>query len=56
MIKNVIIISKGDELEAWGSLTKICREHKDFSYHNIKSMPFPFEYLGWKFQKVQYRY
>ena len=54
MIKNVIVMQKDDEVEVWGCITKICLVHKNFSYHYLKGLKFPFEYKGWKFIKTKY--
>lgn len=52
--ENIIILEKNDLLEAWGSLTEICKEH-GFSYHYLKRKKFPFTYKGFNFIKVKYR-
>lgn len=54
MGKRVIILSRGDEVDAYGSLTEICRKNKDFSYHYLKSKKYPFSYKGWEFNRVGY--
>ena len=61
MPKEVIIIKsetdkKGESLEAWGSLTKLCEKHTCFQYHTIKKNPFPFIHKGFEFNKVKYNY
>ena len=33
MPKNVIILSKGDHKQSYGSLTEICSEYPNFSYN-----------------------
>ena len=40
--------------EVWGSLTRLCRAYKEFSYHYIKAKEFPFEYKGFRFEKVKF--
>jgi hypothetical protein len=59
MPKEVIIIKtetdkKGETVEAWGSLTAICKNHKTFQYHTIKKIAFPFIHKGYEFIKVKY--
>lgn len=54
MIKEVLILSKGQDKEAWGALTKVCQAHLDFSYATLKGKKFPFFYKGWLFEKVPY--
>lgn len=50
-MKTVIIISKGDLVGAYKALTHVCKAHKEFSYHYLKSKKFPFVYKGWNFIK-----
>jgi len=59
MPKEVIIIKsekdlKNEKVEAWGSLTRICKEYPDFQYHTIKKIAFPFIHKGFEFIKVKY--
>ncbi len=52
----IILINKDlDLMEAWGSLTEICKMHKEFSYNYLKKKKFPFEYKEWEFKKVPFR-
>ena len=53
-MRNVIVMQKDDEVEVWGSITRICKHHKDFKYGYVKHLKFPFEYKGWRFIKVKY--
>ena len=54
--ENVIILKKAEVVEAWGSLTEVCRKHSDFPYHTLKKRTdFPFVYDGWEFYKVPFR-
>ncbi|QWU97367.1 hypothetical protein KPF23_00295 [Riemerella anatipestifer] len=39
-LKNVIVITDGDNTEVWGTLTEIC-EVKGLSYSYLKSKKFP---------------
>lgn len=52
--KTIIVLTKGESLETWGSLSEICRV-KDWSYNYLKKKKFPFEYKGWKFRKRDFR-
>ena len=59
MPKEVIIIKhesdkKEETVEAWGSLTRICKEYDCFPYHTLKVLKFPFTFSGFKFNKVKY--
>ena len=59
MPKEVVIIKSesdkiGETVEAWGSLTSVCKNHKAFQYHTIKKIPFPFNHKGFRFIKVKY--
>jgi len=53
---NVIILRKDDQYECWGQLVELCKYHKEFSYNYIKGLKFPFEYKGYTFFKVPYRF
>ncbi|MBT0554266.1 hypothetical protein [Riemerella anatipestifer] len=52
-LKNVIVITDGDNTEVWGTLTEIC-EVKGLSYSYLKSKKFPFVYKKIKFEKIPY--
>jgi len=52
--KNIIILNKDEQFEAWGSFTELCEAH-GFPYHSLKSKKYPFEFDGWKFVKVPFR-
>lgn len=52
--ENIIVLTKGELCEAWGSLTECCKAH-DFPYHSLKAKKYPFEYEGWHFKKVSFR-
>jgi hypothetical protein len=59
MPKEVIIVrsekdSKDQTVEAWGSLTRVCKEYDCFPYHTLKILKFPFTFAGFKFTKVKY--
>ena len=59
MPKEVILLksekdSKNKTVEAWGSLTGICKNYPEFQYHTIKKIPFPFFHKGFEFRKVKY--
>jgi hypothetical protein len=61
MPKEVIIIKsesdkKGESVEAWGSLTRICKEYPEFQYHTIKKNAFPFIHKGFEFIKLKYNF
>jgi hypothetical protein len=55
IMKQIIILQKGDEIEVWGSLTEICKNHSEFSYYTLRNKKFPFTYKGVKFYKITYR-
>jgi len=52
---NIIVLTKGLQVETWGSITEICDVHKNFSYLTLRTKKFPFTYKGVHFQKVPYR-
>lgn len=58
---NIIILRQpglsaiSDQYEAWGSLTDLCKHHKEFSYSYLKRLKFPYVYKGFMFVKVPYR-
>ena len=54
MPKNVIVLSKGNHKESYGSLTELCSDYPNFSYYYLKSKKFPFEYKGFLFEKLKY--
>jgi len=51
--KKVIVVSKLRRVAVFGSLTRAC-EMYCFPYHSLKSMPFPFYWNGYCFDKVDY--
>jgi len=51
--KTVMILIKGDQIEAFGSLTKLCRA-KGFTYNTIKMHQTPFEHKGWLINRVNF--
>ena len=52
--QNIIVLTKEDFTEAWGSLTECCKAH-GFPYHSLKAKKYPFEHEGWHFKKVSFR-
>lgn len=52
--RHIIVLSKGDQVETWGSLKEICDVH-GLPYHTLKSKKFPFAFNGFTFQKTEYR-
>lgn len=52
--QNIIVLTKEDFTEAWGSLTECCKAH-NFPYHSLKAKKYPFEHEGWHFKKVSFR-
>jgi hypothetical protein len=53
--KNIIVLTRGDEIETWGSLAELCRYHPDFSYYYLKRQEYPFNYKGVLFRRVPFR-
>jgi len=53
-MKHIIVIQKDRQVETYGSLTGACKAHKDFQYHSIKMLSFPFEHKGWVFHKTDH--
>lgn len=52
--RHIVVLIKGDQVEAWGSLKELCDSH-NLPYHSLKAKRFPFEYQGFKFYKPEYR-
>lgn len=50
-MKTVIVITKDESVDVYGTLTAVCRDYKQFSYHCLKSKKFPFTYKGMRFYK-----
>ena len=54
--KNILIyqsIEQPQIMEAWGSLTDICRAHH-LPYDSLKTKKFPFDFGGYRFLKLPY--
>lgn len=49
----MILIQKGEQIELWTALTKLCDAHKEFSYTYLVKFKFPFTYKGWTFEKKE---
>lgn len=54
MIKEILVMTRMDKKETWGSLTKACRSHTEFKYHTIKKLKYPFRHKGWLFEKIKH--
>jgi len=52
-MRSIILIIKGDSIEAFTTLTKACIANKCFSYHYLKGKKFPFTYGGYEFIKLK---
>lgn len=52
-MKNIIVLTKGDKVETWGSFTNLCKAH-GFPYYSLKAEKFPFVYDGWVLRKVKH--
>jgi hypothetical protein len=50
----IIVLTKGNLTETWGSLTECCTAHK-FDYRRLQGYIYPFDYEGWHFVKVPFR-
>ena len=53
--QRVLVITKGDDIEVWGSLTEACEHHPPFVYAYVKNLTPPFTYKGCEFRRVDYR-
>jgi hypothetical protein len=51
-MKNVIILKQGPKVEAWKTLTLICKTKK-ISHNYLKKQTFPFKYRGVEFIKYE---
>lgn len=54
-LKNVIILHKNGQLEAWGNLRELCDAHENFSYASLRARKYPFVYKGYDFIRLPYR-
>jgi|GEM_PF-5692406 len=54
MNQNIIILTKEESYEAWGSLVELCKV-KGFSYNYLKRFKYPFNYKGFYFVRVPFR-
>lgn len=52
--KYIIVLVRGQEVQAWSTLTECCKANEHFSYGYIKTLKFPFTYKGYEFYKVRY--
>lgn len=44
--------TKTDKIDVSNTLTDLCKRHEDFKYQTLKEKKFPFDYKGWRFDKV----
>lgn len=51
---NIIVVTKEGEKELQGSLIKICEIH-NLPYRVLNLKKFPFEWDGWRFEKLEYK-
>ena len=51
-MKNIILLTKDDNTQAYASLTTICKDFKQFSYHYLKKQKYPFRSKGYTFNKL----
>ena len=57
MTKKIIVLESEDkEIELWSTLTNACDYHKDFQYHTIKKIQFPYHHKGYDFKKIELNY
>lgn len=52
--KTVILLSKDDIIEAWGSLKKACVAHPEIKYNTITKFALPCEFKGWTIERVAF--
>jgi len=53
-VKTVIVIQKGEDLEVWNQLSKLCKA-KGWSYGYARSKKFPYTYKGYTLKKENIR-
>jgi len=53
--KNIIILTKGEQFEAWGGLKELASNHTDIIWSSIKNKKYPFKYKGYDFIRVPWR-
>jgi hypothetical protein len=51
--KTVILITKEDQREVWGSLTRACKE-RGWSYHTVSRKKLPNEFKGWRIDRLPF--
>lgn len=51
-MKNIILLITEEEIKAYSSLTTICEDYKQFSYHYLKRQKYPFRSKGYDFKKL----
>jgi len=50
----IVISDEHGNVEVWGSLVEICKEH-GISYNYLKKFKYPFEYRGVNFRRLNFR-
>ena len=55
--RRYIVLVREDkrEVEVWGSLKGLCKEHPTFSYYTLRNKKFPFKYKGIRFFRVNFK-
>lgn len=51
----MILLIKENNIEAWATLTSLCKYHKEFKYYYLRGLKFPFTYKGYTFDKIKLR-
>lgn len=41
-----------DQIQASTALTDLCERNDNFYYYTLRNKKFPFDYKGWRFEKV----
>lgn len=42
-----------DFVEIWTTLKGLCKAHRDIKYYTVRYKKFPFEYRGYRFDKIE---
>ncbi len=51
--KNIVVLTKGDKVEAYSQIKKAVEAHPEMSLGMMYKKKFPFEYKGWMVYKLR---
>lgn len=53
MNRTVVLLISDTTIKSYSTLTRLCKDNKEFSYSYLKSKKFPFTYKKYKFIKTK---